>query len=139
MPPKRPSSSAVATTSIAVAGAMPPSRMVRTHSSATATPSAPSKAPPSGTVSRCEPAITQGPAAGPKRPKTLAAASLVTASPSAAISPANQRRTAMSASENPGRLKPPVSGLRPKRLMPSSSFCRRERSMAKIWADMKPR
>ena len=76
MPPKRPSSSAVAATTTAVwRRPSPASRMASTHSSATQAPSAPSKAPPSGTVSRCDPAMMHGPSAGPKRPKTLLTAS----------------------------------------------------------------
>ena len=80
-------------------GESPASRIASTHSSATATPSAPSKAPPSGTVSRCDPAMMQYPPVGPKRPNKLATPSRCAASPSARIASRNHSRTAMSASE----------------------------------------
>ena len=74
IPPNLPSSSLVTAISIGEAGTKSASCMARTLSSATQAPSVPSKAPPPGTVSRCEPAITTGPSPSPEAPEDVAGA-----------------------------------------------------------------
>ena len=121
MPPKRPSSSAVATTSTG-AGGGDPGIAERAHAFQPDRDAERSVIGPAlrhGIEVRARSRIA-GPPSGPKRPKTLPTASRRTASPWRFISAANQSRTAMSAGEYPTRSNPPVTGSRPKALMPSS-------------------
>ena len=75
-----------------------------TASIAATTPSAPSKRPPCGTVSRCEPSQTSGRSA--ERPSKFPEASCSTSSPASRIQPAASSNASSSAGLGCGRLAP---------------------------------
>jgi len=110
----------------------PAPRRRRTAARPPTTPTTPSKFPPSGTVSRCEPVATAGAsrASPSSRPTRLPKGSRRTASPASRMRPATYVTAADSASPNTSRLKPRAP--LPNRPMPSSVAATQARSMVAL-------
>src|SRR6478736_2496197 len=140
-----PSSSAKFTIPTGRDGAKPSCRSWSTAARAPTTPSGPSKAPPSGTESRCEPMTTPGsPAAtaasgSPHQAHWLPIRSVVRSSPRSAHSPANHSRRSWSSRVQANRWYPPVSPSTPR--ASRSCHIRRNPEAAPPWSgvvDMGP-
>src|SRR6476659_3326875 len=105
---RAPSSSTNATTASGCRRPAPDSSTDAAASSAATTPSAPSYAPPSGCVSRCDPAHTQGPrSASSVTAHRLPAPSCCTSSPIDVDVRENQARASASSGLQANRFQPP--------------------------------
>ena len=105
---RAPSSSTNATTASGCRRPAPDSSTTAAASSAATTPSAPSYAPPSGCVSRCDPAHTQGPrSASSVTAHRLPAPSCCTSSPIDVAVRENQARASASSGLHANRFQPP--------------------------------